>query len=74
MNKKSDAADAYRRYLAQYAAAPSANEVRLLLGLLLVRFLEKGQEAIPLLEHARDAATSEQRRSLADTLLAEVVT
>jgi membrane associated rhomboid family serine protease len=74
MNKKSDAADAYRRYLAQYAAAPSANEVRLLLGLLLVRFLEKGQEAIPLLEHARDAATSEQRRLLADTLLAEVVT
>lgn len=71
MNKRYDAADAYRRYLAKYASAPSANEVRLLLGLLLVRFLERGQEAISLLEHARDAATSDQRRALANTLLQE---
>lgn len=74
MNKRDDAADAYRRYLGKYAAAPSANEVRLLLGLLLVRFLGKEQEAIPLLEHARDAATSEQRRVLANTLLGEATT
>ncbi|MDP6986760.1 MAG: rhomboid family intramembrane serine protease [Phycisphaerales bacterium] len=69
--RRYEAADAYRRYLERYGKSPSAGEVRLLLGLLLVRFLGRGAEAIPLLEQAkRDAATT-QRKSLAETLLSE---
>lgn len=69
--KRYEAADAYRRYLERYSKSPSAGEVRLLLGLLLVRFLGQGTEAIPLLEQAKRDATTDQRRSLADSLLGE---
>ena len=72
--RRLEAADAYRRYLKRYSKSPSAGEVRLLLGLLLVRFLGQGAEAIPLLEQARRDATNDQRRSLADALLGEAAT
>jgi len=72
--KRIEAADAYQRYLEQYSKSPSAGEVRLLLGLLLVRFLGRGAEAIPLLEQAKRDATTDQRRTLAESLLGEAAT
>ncbi|MDP6157620.1 MAG: rhomboid family intramembrane serine protease [Phycisphaerales bacterium] len=72
--KRFESADAYRRYLERYSKSPSAGEVRLLLGLLLVRFLGQGAEAIPLLEQAKRDATTDQRRSLAESLLGEAST
>lgn len=63
------AAEAYRRYLAHYAQTNEADEVRVLLALLLIRFLDRADEARPLLEKAREAVTS--RRALVDQLLSE---
>ena len=65
------AADAYRRYLARHGEASGADEVRLLLALLLVRSLDAAAEAVPLLEQAISDGLDGRRHDLAEALLRE---
>ncbi|MDY7107775.1 MAG: rhomboid family intramembrane serine protease, partial [Planctomycetota bacterium] len=64
------AANAYERLLKAYPSSGSAAEVRLILGLLYVRRLNRPEGARALLERARGALSDEGQRALADQLLA----
>ncbi len=68
---REDAADAYSRYLERYGTTREAVEVRLLLGLLLTRFLGDPDRAAPLLRQVLKEAIDEKRRVLAEALLQE---
>ena len=68
------AAVAYERFLKRYPSSRQAPEVRLLLAVLLIRFLNRSQEAIPLLEKATPDLISESHRRLAEKLLDEAGT
>ena len=68
------AAEAYQRFLTGHARAPEVGEVRLLLCVLLVRFLGRGAEAIPLLQAAMKGSLDQRRAALAQTLLTEATT
>lgn len=65
------AAVAYERFLKRYPSSRQAPEVRLLLAVLLVRFLNRSKDAIPLLEKAMTELTSDSHRKLAEKLLHE---
>jgi membrane associated rhomboid family serine protease len=69
--ERAAAAEAYERYLARHGHSPKANEVRLLLALLLVRSLENPTTAIPLLNHVLAGTMDQRRRTLAESLLQE---
>jgi len=68
------AAEAYQRYLTRWSSSAQATEVRLLLGLLLVRSLNKPDQAIPLLKQVMAERLDDSRRSLAERLLQEAAT
>ena len=68
---REEAADAYSRYLQRYGTTREAIEVRLLLGLLLTRFLGDPERAAPLLRQVLSEAIDDKRRILAETLLRE---
>ena len=67
-----DAAQAYELFLARYKSSHKANEVRLLLGLLYIRKLNKPQQAKELIEKAKDALHNQGHTALADQLLSEL--
>ena len=69
--KRHDAAQAYQRYLKHYGDSAQAAEVKLLLGLLLTRWLDQQSEAIPLLEQAMQECHDPKRQDLARMLLQE---
>ena len=69
--ERAAAAEAYERYLVRHGHSPKANEVRLLLALLLVRSLGNRAAAVPLLNHVLQGTMDQQRRSLAESLLQE---
>ena len=63
------AAGAYERFLDAYPSSRQAPEVRLLLASLLIRFLERPEDAKPLLEEALPDLKSDGHRALARRLL-----
>lgn len=67
-----DAAQAYELFLARYRSSHKANEVRLLLGLLYIRKLNKPQQAKELIEKAKSALHNQGHTALADQLLGEL--
>ncbi len=71
-NTHADAARAYRVFLTRHPNDSEAPRVRLLLGLLLTRYLNEPEEARPLLTQCADSIMDEQQRALARTLLAEL--
>ncbi|MEC9374359.1 MAG: rhomboid family intramembrane serine protease [Planctomycetota bacterium] len=66
-----DAARAYRAFLERHPRDAEAPRIRLMLGLLYVRYLDRADDARPLLEDAREQMTGAQERELAEGLLAE---
>ncbi len=60
------AAQAYRGFLGAYANAPDAPQVRLLLGLVLIRYLDEPAAAVEQLQSAIDELTDENARALAE--------
>ena len=68
------AAHAYERFLDAYAADPRIDEVRLLLGLIYIRYLDRREDARPLLTAAADRLHDPARQSLARQLLSEIDT
>jgi membrane associated rhomboid family serine protease len=69
--ERAAAADAYQRFLVRHSESPKANEVRLLLALLLIRSLGNPAEAIPLLDRVLQNTMDQRRRGLAESLLQE---
>ncbi|MDG2291798.1 MAG: rhomboid family intramembrane serine protease [Phycisphaerales bacterium] len=67
-----EASTAYERYLKLYSNSPKISEVKLMLGLLYARDLQRPGEAVALLESAQADLTDEGQRTLARTLLAEL--
>ena len=67
-----EAASAYARYLIRYSNTPQASEVKLMLGLLYARHLERRDDARLLLEEAVDDVREDKQRSLARQLLDEL--
>ena len=67
-----EASTAYERYLQKYSNSPKISEVKLMLGLLYARDLQRPGEAVVLLESAQTDLTDEGQRTLARTLLAEL--
>lgn len=66
------AAEAYRIYLKQYPTAGKPEQVQLLLGLILTRYVRQAEEARPLLTAAIGRLTNEADRALARSLLEEL--
>lgn len=66
------AAGAYELLLRAYSTCASAPEVRLILGAIYARRLDRPQRARELIELARAALTDPGQRSLADDLLGEI--
>ncbi len=66
------AAMAYRAYLARYPTAPRIEQVQLILGLILTRYLRRAEEARVLLTQAAGKLRSADDKALAQTLLAEL--
>ena len=66
------AAHGYERFLEHYAHDPRAPEVRLLLALIYIRYVNRPQDARPLLETALDRLHDPGRKSLAQQLLDEI--
>ncbi|MCC7366334.1 MAG: rhomboid family intramembrane serine protease [Dehalococcoidia bacterium] len=73
-NRQAQAAATFERYLASYAIGSEANEVRLLLGILLGRDLQQYERAEKLLSEALAKSTNPSRRALAEEWLTEVRT
>lgn len=65
------AAAAYQRFLDSFPTDAEAARVRLMLSLLLVRYLREPGRAIPLLRKARESVQDTEQIALADSLLAE---
>jgi len=72
MGAHADAARAYAMFLDRQEHDPEAPRVRLMLGLLYVRYLERSDRARPLLESAERELRDETQKGLAQTLLDEV--
>ncbi len=70
--ESADAAHAYELFLARFKASYKANEVRLLLGILYVRKLDKPKQAKELIEKAKAALNNQGHAALADQLLSEL--
>jgi membrane associated rhomboid family serine protease len=66
------AALAYELLLHRYRACADAPEVRLMLGIVLIRHLNQPDRARPFLEAARESLRNEAQRALADRLLSEL--
>lgn len=66
------AARAYELFLKNYPHALKADEVRLMLGMLYTRQLDRPGDARSLIEYARQRTLSEAHRRLADQLLTEL--
>ena len=67
-----NAATAYELLLDRYPTGHSAAEVRLILGLLYARQLDRPQRAQELIEQARSRLTDTDQVALAEQLLAEL--
>ncbi|MHC4414522.1 MAG: rhomboid family intramembrane serine protease [Planctomycetota bacterium] len=67
-----DAASAYELLLASYPSSAKTNEVRLILGLIYARQLNRPQRARELIEQARQNLRDRNQTVLADQLLAEL--
>ncbi len=65
------AAEMYRRFLDRYGTSADNGQVRLMLGLTLVRYLGRPTEAIPHLEGARERLDPGRDREMAEELLEE---
>ncbi len=68
------AAIAYERFLDRYPDSRQAPEVRLLLSMLMIRFLNRSEDAVTLLEKTRLELTSQSHQALATKLLEEART
>ncbi|MCH8314840.1 MAG: rhomboid family intramembrane serine protease [Planctomycetes bacterium] len=66
------AASAYELFLEKYASSYKANEVRLILGLIYARRLDKPTQAKALIEQAKSKLRDKRQSALADQLLAEL--
>ncbi len=66
------AASAYELFLEKYASSYKANEVRLILGLIYTRRLDKPTQAKALIEQAKSKLRDKRQSALADQLLAEL--
>lgn len=66
-------AKVYERFLERYPRSSNAHEVQLILGLIYARVLERPEEAQALLMEAVEELDDEAHRSLANTLLKELV-
>ncbi|MCH2136458.1 MAG: rhomboid family intramembrane serine protease [Phycisphaerales bacterium] len=66
------AADAYQRLLKHHSDHPEAPMVRLLLSVLLIRRLDRGPEALELLEQATDQLHEQPHLDLASQLRSEI--
>jgi len=69
--KHKAAAEAYEEFLRRHERATEASEVRLMLGLLYVRYLDRAAAARRLLERALPQLADRQQRALAQRLLEE---
>jgi membrane associated rhomboid family serine protease len=72
LQRQAQAAATFERYLASYPVGTEANEVRLLLGILLGRDLQQYERAEKVLSEALAKSTNPSRRALAEEWLAEV--
>ena len=68
------AAIAYERFLDRYPDSRQAPEVRLLLSMLMIRFLNRSEDAVTLLEKTSLELTSQSHQALATKLLEEART
>ena len=66
------AASAYELFLEKYSSSHKANEVRLILGLIYARRLDKPTQAKALIEQAKSKLRDKRQSALADQLLAEL--
>ena len=69
---RESAASADLQFLEHHSTSRQAPEVRLLLASLLIRSLDRAEEARPLLESALPELHSQQHRDLAQRLLAQI--
>ena len=67
-----DAALAYELFLARFKSSHKADEVRLLLGILYARKLNKPKQAKELIEKAKATLHNQGHAALADQLLSEL--
>ena len=76
LGERALAARAYRGFLSQYEKDPQAGVVRVMLALLMVRYLEQRQQAKALLDDAirvlSERGNDEEHLSLARSLLSEI--
>lgn len=76
LGERAFAARAYRGFLAQYEKDPQAGVVRVMLALLMVRYLEQRQQAKAILDDAirvlTERGNDEEHLSLARSLLSEI--
>lgn len=66
------AAQVYRAYLSHYPTAPRIEQVQLILGLILIRYLPRAEEARLLLTQAAVKLGNADDKALVQTLLAEL--
>ncbi len=66
------AAQVYELFLKNYPQSSRSGEVRLMLGMLYTRQLQRPQDARPLLERAREQVARDDYRHLAEQLLTEL--